>query len=162
MSGLDQLVRRVYGERLRSKGPQGSAHHLYAHYVDQAGVSYYLRSVELSAHLIISEAISERVARQYAGLLTPLQILPIERNFQTATYLLKAPHKVILLSPFLQVKRDYKEALEPDFLAHFITFLLRAHTLLLAHRLPLFSMAQIGITESGDFTLCDPSLYFKQ
>jgi hypothetical protein len=43
--------------------------------------------------------------QKYRGVMSELKILPLSRNFQTYSYLIRAPYNVILLSDLLEIKR---------------------------------------------------------
>ena len=162
MSCLDQVVKKIYGERLILRDKQKYAHHLFTLYQDiQTKERYFLRSVELQAFLHISDGIAERNTKKYQNLLTPTKIIPIEQTFQARSYLLRAPYNIILFTNFLEVTRDCTDTVEIELFRKFILFLLNSYQILDKSNLPLFTINQIGITDLYDFTLCDPSLYFR-
>ena len=98
---------------------------------------------------------------QYGALLPRLHIAPLDRNFQTNTYLLRSPYNIIPLSSYLQIKTDCAEPLDIEFFLKFLRFLTRAYKTMETKRLPAFNITQVGITETSDFLLYDPSLYFS-
>jgi hypothetical protein len=55
MSTLDEIVKKIYGDRLKKKNSQGYTHHLYTLYQDiNTKDNYFLRTVDLPAHYHIS------------------------------------------------------------------------------------------------------------
>jgi hypothetical protein len=117
--------------------------------------------VELPAHLHISEAIVEVAMQKYQSLLAPVKIIPIEKNFQANTYLIRATHNLILLTNYLQIIRDCDELISFELIKKFLLFLLNSYQILEKGGLPLVNISQIGLNESLEFTICDPTLYFR-
>lgn len=117
--------------------------------------------MELPAHLHISESIVEVATQKYQNLLAPVKIIPIEKNFQANIYLIRASHNLILLTNYLQIIRDCDELISFELIKKFLLFLLNSYQILEKAGLPLVDIAQIGLNESLEFTLCDPTLYFR-
>jgi hypothetical protein len=163
MSCSDQIVKKIYGERLALGDNHNYAHHLFTLYEDRkTKEQYFLRTVELPAFLHISEGIADLVTKKYQNLLSPTKIIPIEKNFQACSYLLRAPYNIILLTNFLQVKRDCKEDIEIEFFRKFLLFVLNSYQIIDNGFLPLYGIHQMGITDTNEFTLCDPALFFRK
>lgn len=107
MSCSEEIVRKIYGGRLALKDTHQYVHHLYTLYEDRrTREQYFLRTVELPAFLHISDGIADLISKKYQNLLAPTKIIPLDKNFQTVTYLLRSPQNIILLTNFLQVKRE--------------------------------------------------------
>lgn len=117
--------------------------------------------MELPAHLHISESIVEVATQKYQNLLAPVKIIPIEKNFQANIYLIRASHNLILLTNYLQIIRDCDELISFELIKKFLLFLLNSYQILEKAGLPLVDITQIGLNESLEFTLCDPTLYFR-
>jgi hypothetical protein len=77
------------------------------------------------------------------------------------TYLIRAPHNLIILTNYLQILRDCDEYISFDLFKKFLLFLLNSYGILEKGGLPLININQIGVDESLEFTLCDPTLYFR-
>lgn len=83
MSGLDEVVKKIYGDRLKLRDSQKYVHHLFTLYEDiQTKERYFLRTVKLSAFLHISDGIAELSTKKYQNLLAPTKIIPIDQTFQ--------------------------------------------------------------------------------
>lgn len=162
MSCSSHIAKKIYGDRLKLKDGLTCAQHLYTLYEDvHTKEQYFLRTVQLPAFLHISEGIADLVIKKYQNLLAPIKIIPLERNFQTRSYLLRAPQNTILLTNFLEILRDCGEVVQLQFFRRFMLFLLSSYKIIEKNSLPLYAISQIGINDMNQFTLCDPSLYFR-
>lgn len=162
MSCSDQIVKKVYGERLIRKDNLKCVHHLFSLYEDtKSKEQYFLRTVQLPASLHISEGIADLISKKYQNLLTPTKIIPLERTFQTRSYLLRAPQNIILLTDYLQIKEECSEVIQIELFRKYLLFLMNSYQIINNAFLPLYGIHQIGINDSNELTLCDPSLYFR-
>ncbi len=107
MNALEGIVNQIYGDRLAKCSNQGNAHYLFSLFEDvRSKEVYYLRAIELPTFLYISEATTELISVKYGTLVPKFQIIPVDRNFQAYTYLVRSPINIIPLSAFLQIKKD--------------------------------------------------------
>ena len=68
---------------------------------------------------------------------------------------------MILLTSYLQIIRECDELISFELIKKFLLFLLNSYQVLEKGGLPLIDIGQIGMNESLEFTLCDPTLYFR-
>jgi len=162
MSTLEDVVQKTYGTQLMQGINQGNPHYLFTLYENpHTHEQYFLRTMDLPTFLYISEATTEVISGKYHTLLPKFQIIPIDRTFQAYTYLIRSPINIIPLSAFLQIKKDCREVLDIDFFLRFLEFAKNSFKIVESNSLPQFSIGRIGLTEAGEFVLCDPSFYFS-
>ena len=132
---------------------------LYEHVLTKEKL--FLRLIELPAFLHISEEIAELYNKKYGNILTPLQIIPVDRNFQSCLYLVRTPNNNILLSIYLAIIIDCDKSIDLHLFVGIFSVIIKSYELLKDNKLPLYDASQIGLSESLELSLCDPSLYFK-
>ena len=110
-----------YGKRLVRSKNQGNPHFLFTAYLDlHSQETYYLRTIELPTFLYISEASTQLIAGKYGSLMPKFKIIPIDRQFQVYSYLVRSPLNIMPLSSFLELKRDCGEVLDIEFFLRFV------------------------------------------
>ena len=93
---------RNYGKRLVRSKTQGNPHFRFTAYLDlHSQETYYLRTIELPSFLYISEASTQLIADKYGPLMPKFKIIPIDRQFQVYSYLVRSPLNIMPLSAFL-------------------------------------------------------------
>lgn len=133
------MVKSIYGPKLIRKDNEGYIHHLYTLYQNKVTKeNYFLRNIDLPSYLRTSEAFTELVIARYGNIISKMQIIPIDRNFQSHSYMLRAQSNIILLTVFLQIKKDCKEAIELDFFIRFLEFAINFYKIAEKNNLPLF------------------------